>query len=448
MSLSEARRVPDARPNDLEAYWMPFTPNRAFKKAPRLITRAKDMHYYTDDGRAVLDATAGLWCCNAGHNRDPIVAAIKRQAEELDYAPAFQFAHPHAFELASRIAALAPGDLDHVFFCNSGSEAVDTALKIALAYHHLRGAGARTRLIGRERGYHGVGFGGISVGGIVNNRKFFGSLLTGVDHLPHTYNRDQQAFTKGEPEWGAHLADELERLAALHDPSTIAAVIVEPMAGSTGVLPAPKGYLQRLRAICDKYGILLIFDEVITGFGRLGFAFAAERYGVMPDIMTFAKGITSGTVPMGGAIVRAPVFDAFMHGPEHVIELFHGYTYSAHPLACAAGLATLDLYREEKLFERAHALESKFADAAMTLRGLPNVLDIRTIGLVAGIDLASKPDGVGKRAYAAMEKAFHEHGIMIRVTGDTIAVSPPLIVSEDEIGEMFGKIGKVIEAVR
>jgi beta-alanine--pyruvate transaminase len=448
MSLSEARRVPDARPNDLEAYWMPFTPNRAFKKAPRLITRAKDMHYYTDDGRAVLDATAGLWCCNAGHNRDPIVAAIKRQAEELDYAPAFQFAHPHAFELASRVAALAPGDLDHVFFCNSGSEAVDTALKIALAYHHVRGAGARTRLIGRERGYHGVGFGGISVGGIVNNRKFFGSLLTGVDHLPHTYNRDQQAFTKGEPEWGAHLADDLERIVALHDPSTIAAVIVEPMAGSTGVLPAPKGYLQRLRAICDKYGILLIFDEVITGFGRLGFAFAAERYGVMPDIMTFAKGITSGTVPMGGTLVRAPVFDAFMHGPEHVIELFHGYTYSAHPLACAAGLATLDLYREEKLFERAHALESKFADAAMTLRGLPNVLDIRTIGLVAGIDLASKPDGVGKRAYAAMEKAFHEHGIMIRVTGDTIAVSPPLIVSADEIGEMFGKIGKVIEAVR
>jgi beta-alanine--pyruvate transaminase len=448
MSLSEARRVPEARPNDLEAYWMPFTPNRAFKKAPRLITRAKDMHYYTDDGRAVLDATAGLWCCNAGHNRDPIVAAIKRQAEELDYAPAFQFAHPHAFELASRIAALAPGDLDHVFFCNSGSEAVDTALKIALAYHHVRGAGARTRLIGRERGYHGVGFGGISVGGIVNNRKFFGSLLTGVDHLPHTYNRDQQAFTKGEPEWGAHLADDLERIAALHDPSTIAAVIVEPMAGSTGVLPAPKGYLQRLRAICDKYGILLIFDEVITGFGRLGFAFAAERYGVMPDIITFAKGITSGTVPMGGAIVRAPVFDAFMHGPEHVIELFHGYTYSAHPLACAAGLATLDLYREEKLFERAHALESKFADAAMTLRGLPNVLDIRTVGLVAGIDLASKPDGVGKRAYAAMEKAFHDHGIMIRVTGDTIAVSPPLIVSEDEIGEMFGKIGEVIEAVR
>jgi beta-alanine--pyruvate transaminase len=448
MSLTEARLSAAPLPNDLEAYWMPFTPNRAFKKAPRLIARAKGMYYYAADGRAVLDAAAGMWCCNAGHGRDEIVAAIKRQAEELDYAPAFQFGHPHAFELASRVAALAPGDLDHVFFCNSGSEAVDTALKIALAYHHVRGEGARTRLIGRERGYHGVGFGGISVGGIVNNRKFFGSLLTGVDHLPHTYNRETQAFTKGEPEWGAHLADDLERIAALHDPCTIAAVIVEPMAGSTGVLPPPEGYLQRLRAICDKYGILLILDEVITGFGRLGFAFAAERYGVAPDMITFAKGVTSGAVPMGGVIVRAPIYDAFMRGPEHVIELFHGYTYSAHPLACAAGLATLDLYREEKLFERARALEPKFADAAMTLRGLPGVLDIRTVGLVAGIDLASKPDGFGKRAYAAMEKAFHEQGVMIRVTGDTIALSPPLIVSEDEIGEIFAKVGKVIEAVR
>ncbi len=446
--MSKPRLAADARPNDLEAFWMPFTPNRAFKKAPRLITRAKDMYYYTADGRAVLDAAAGMWCCNAGHNRDPIVAAIQRQAGELDYAPAFQFAHPQAFELASRIAALAPGDLDHVFFCNSGSEAVDTALKIALAYHNVRGDGARTRLIGRERGYHGVGFGGISVGGIVNNRKFFGSLLTGVDHLPHTYNRETQAFTKGEPEWGAHLADDLERIAALHDPSTIAAVIVEPMAGSTGVLPAPKGYLPRLRAICDKYGILLIFDEVITGFGRLGHAFAAERYGVVPDMITFAKGVTSGTVPMAGAIVRAPVYDAFMKGPEHVIELFHGYTYSAHPLACAAGLATLDVYRDERLFERALALEPKFADAAMSLRGLPNVLDIRTVGLVAGIDLASKPDGFGKRAYAAMEKAFGDEGVLFRITGDTIALTPPLIMSEDDIAQIFGKVARVIEAVK
>jgi beta-alanine--pyruvate transaminase len=441
-------RLAEARPNDLEAFWIPFTPNRAFKKAPRLITRAKDMYYYTVDGRPVIDAAAGMWCCNAGHNRDPIVAAIRRQAGELDYAPAFQFSHPQAFELASRIAALAPGDLDHVFFCNSGSEAVDTALKITLAYHNVRGDGARTRLIGRERGYHGVGFGGISVGGIVNNRKFFGSLLTGVDHLPHTYNRDTQAFTKGEPEWGGHLADDLERIAALHDPSTIAAVIVEPMAGSTGVLPAPKGYLPRLRAICDKYGILLIFDEVITGFGRLGYAFAAERYGVIPDMITFAKGVTSGTVPMAGAIVRAPIHDAFMKGPEHAIELFHGYTYSAHPLACAAGLATLDVYRDERLFERALALEPKFADAAMSLRGLPNVLDIRTVGLVAGIDLASKPDGFGKRAYAAMEKAFQDEGVVIRITGDTIALTPPLIMSENDIAEIFGKVARVIEAVK
>jgi beta-alanine--pyruvate transaminase len=446
--MSQPRRAADARPNDLEAFWIPFTPNRAFKKAPRLITRAKDMYYYTDDGRAAIDAAAGMWCCNAGHNRDPIVAAIQQQTAELDYAPAFQFSHPKAFELASRVAALAPGDLDHVFFCNSGSEAADTALKIALAYHNVRGEGARTRLIGRERGYHGVGFGGISVGGIVNNRKFFGSLLTGVDHLPHTYNRDTQAFTKGEPEWGAHLADDLERIATLHDPSTIAAVIVEPMAGSTGVLPPPKGYLQRLRAICDKYGILLIFDEVITGFGRLGHAFAAERYGVIPDMITFAKGVTSGTVPMAGTIVRAPIYQAFMKGPEHTIELFHGYTYSAHPLACAAGLATLDVYCEERLFERALALEPTFADAAMGLRGLPNVLDIRTVGLVAGIDLASKPDGFGKRAYAAMEKAFQDEGMVIRVTGDTIALSPPLIASENDIAEIFGKVARVIEAVK
>ena len=443
----EPSRAP-ALPNDLDAFWMPFTANRAFKKAPRLIARAKDMHYYTTHGRAVLDATAGLWCCNAGHNRDSIAAAIARQAAELDYAPAFQFAHPQAFELANRIAALAPGDLDHVFFTNSGSEAVDTALKIALAFHHVRGEGARTRLIGRERGYHGVGFGGIAVGGIVNNRKFFGTLLAGVDHLPHTYDREHQAFTKGEPAWGGHLADDLERIVALHDPSTIAAVIVEPMAGSTGVLPAPQGYLPRLRAICDKYGILLIFDEVITGFGRLGFGFAAERYGVLPDIITFAKGVTSGTVPMGGAIVRRPIYDAFMRGGEHAIELFHGYTYSAHPLACAAALATLDVYRQDGLFERARVLEPGFAEAAMSLRGLPNVLDIRTVGLVAGIDLASKPDRYGERGYAAMDKAFHEEGIMIRATGDTIALTPPLIISETEIGDIFAKVRRVIEAVR
>ncbi|HTP91070.1 MAG TPA: aspartate aminotransferase family protein [Xanthobacteraceae bacterium] len=435
------------RPNDLESFWLPFTPNRAFKRAPRLIARAKDMHYFTTDGRVVLDGTAGLWCTNAGHNRDPIVAAIQQQAEELDYSPAFQFAHPKAFELASRVAALAPADLDRVFFCNSGSEAVDTALKIALAYHNVRGQGARTRLIGRERGYHGVGFGGISVGGIVTNRKFFGTLLAGVDHLPATYNREHQAFTKGEPDWGAHLADDLERIVALHDASTIAAVIVEPMAGSTGVLPAPKGYLAKLRAICDRHGILLIFDEVITAFGRLGHAFAAERYGVTPDMITFAKGITSGAVPMGGVIVREGIYDAFMQGPEHVVELFHGYTYSAHPLACAAGLATLDLYRDEKLFERARKLEPAWADAAMTLKDLPGVLDIRTVGLTAGIDLASRPGAYGLRAYEAMERGFRDEGIMVRITGDTLALTPPLIVSEAQIGEIFDKVGRLIRAV-
>jgi beta-alanine--pyruvate transaminase len=433
--------------NDLDAFWQPFTANRAFKRAPRLVVRAKDMHYFAPDGRAVLDGTSGLWCSNAGHNRDPIVAAIKRQAEELDYAPTFQFAHPKAFELASRIAALAPADLDRVFFCNSGSEAVDTALKIALAYHRLRGEAGRTRLIGRERGYHGVGFGGISVGGIANNRKFFGTLLTGVDHLPATYSREHQAFTKGEPQWGAHLADDLERIIALHDASTIAAVIVEPVAGSTGVLPPPLGYLERLRAICDRHGILLIFDEVITGFGRLGHAFAAERYGVVADIIAFAKGVTSGSVPMGGVIVRKPLYDAFMCGPEQTIELFHGYTYSAHPLACAAGLATLDLYRDENLFERAEKLEPLFADAAMTLKSLPGVLDIRAVGLAAGIDLAPRDGAPGARGYEAMERAFHDQGLMIRITGDTLALCPPLIATEAQIGEIFDKAGRVIRAV-
>jgi len=434
-------------PNDLAAFWMPFTPNRAFKKRPRLISRAKDMHYYTPEGRALIDGAAGLWCCNAGHNRAPIVAAIQRQAAELDFSPTFQFGHPLVFQLASRIAALAPADLDHVFFANSGSEAADTALKIALAYHNVRGQASRTRLIGRERGYHGVGFGGISVGGMVNNRKHFGSLLAGVDHLPATYNREQQAFTKGEPEWGGHLADALEPIVALHDASTIAAVIVEPMAGSTGVLPPPKGYLQKLRAICDKYGILLIFDEVITGFGRLGAAFAAERYGVIPDMITFAKGVTSGTVPMGGVIVRKGIYDAFMQGADHAIELFHGYTYSGHPLACAAALASLDVYRDEKLFDAAKTLEPKWYDALMTLKGLPNVLDIRCLGLTGAIDLAPIAGSPGLRGYRAIEHSFHEAGVMVRMSGDTFELTPPLVMSENQIGEIVDKVGQTIRAV-
>ena len=434
-------------PNDLAAHWMPFTANRAFKKAPRLLAGAKDMHYITVDGRKILDAASGMWCTNAGHGRTQISDAIGKMAATLDYAPPFQFGIPQAFELASRIADLAPKGLDHVFFCNSGSEAADTALKMALAYHQLNGQGSRTRLIGRVRGYHGVGFGGTSVGGIVNNRKLFGTLLTGVDHLPHTYDREKQAFTKGEPDYGAHFADELERLVNLHGASTIAAVIVEPMAGSTGVLPAPKGYLKRLREITQKHGILLIFDEVITGYGRLGFAFAAERYGVLPDMLTFAKGITNGAAPMGGVLVRDTIHDAFMSGPEHMVELTHGYTYSAHPIACAAALATLDIYRDEKLFERANALEATFADAVMSLKGLPNVVDIRTIGLTAGIDLAASADAPGKRGFEALNSAFHDNEMMLRVAGDTLALTPPLIISEDQIGEIVEKVGKVIRAV-
>src|SRR5437868_9834421 len=391
-------------PDDLDSYWMPFTANRQFKAAPRLFVKAEGMYYWTADGRKVLDGFAGLWCCNAGHCRKPIVEAIQKQAATMDYAPAFQMGHPLSFELANRIVELAPEKLDHVFFCNSGSEAVDSALKIALAWHRVRGEGSRTRFIGRERGYHGVGFGGISVGGIPANRKMFGTMLGGVDHLQHTHFPDHNAFSRGQPQWGAHLADELERLVALHDASTIAAVIVEPMAGSTGVLPPPKGYLQRLRAICDKHGLLLIFDEVITGFGRLGHAFAAERYGVIPDMITFAKGVTSGSVPMGGVICRKGIHDTFMHGPEHVVEFFHGYTYSAHPLACAAGLAALVLYRDEGLFERGRKLEPVFSEAVFGVENAAHVKDLRTVGLTAGIDLAPRPDAAGRRGYDAMEK--------------------------------------------
>ena len=434
-------------PNDLAAHWMPFTANRAFKKAPRLLAGAKDMHYITVDGRKLIDAAAGMWCTNAGHGRTHISEAIARMAATLDYAPPFQFGIPQAFELASRIADLAPKGLDHVFFCNSGSEAADTALKIALAYHQISGQGGRLRLIGRERGYHGVGFGGTSVGGMGNNRKLFGTLLTGVDHLPTTYDREKQAFSRGEPEYGAHFADALENLVNLHGANTIAAVIVEPMAGSTGVLPAPKGYLKRLREITQKHGILLIFDEVITGFGRLGYAFAAERYGVLPDMITFAKGVTNGAAPMGGVLVRDTIHDAFMNGPEHAIELTHGYTYSAHPLACAAGLATLDIYRDEKLFEHARALEPKWTDAIFSLKNEPNVVDIRTVGLTAGIDLAPRPDQPGKRGFDALNSAFFDNDLMLRIAGDTLALTPPLIVSEAQIGEIVEKVAKVIRSV-
>ena len=437
----------ELRPNDLAAYWMPFTANRQFKAAPRLLVSAEGMHYTSHDGRRILDGTAGLWCCNAGHVRPKIVAAVQRQVQEMDYAPPFQMGHPRQFSLATRLAALMPGDLDHVFYTNSGSEAVDTALKIALAYHRARGEGQRFRFIGRERGYHGVGFGGISVGGIVANRKAYApALLPGVDHLPHTYSREHQAYTRGQPEWGAHLADDLERIVTLHDASTIAAVIVEPVAGSTGVLMPPKGYLERLRAICDKHGILLIFDEVITGFGRLGASFAVERFGVLPDLVTVAKGITNGVVPMGAVFARNHVHDALMTGPEQAIELFHGYTYSGHPLACAAAEATLDTYAEEGLFERAKSLEDAWADAIHALKGMPHVVDLRNIGLVGAVELEPRPGEPGKRAYEAFVKAY-EKGILVRTTGDIIALSPPLIITKDQIDELVGTLATVLRGV-
>lgn len=425
---------------------MPFTANRQFKAKPRLMASAKDMHYTTVDGRQVLDGTAGLWCVNAGHCRDKIVQAVHQQAATLDFSPTFQMGHPGPFVLADRLAQMLPGDLNHVFFTNSGSESVDTALKIALAYHRVRGEASRTRLIGRERGYHGVGFGGISVGGIAPVRKFFGSLLPGVDHLPHTLNLEHNAFSRGMPQWGAHLADELERIVALHDPSTIAAVIVEPVAGSTGVLIPPVGYLERLRSICDKYGILLIFDEVITGFGRLGKSFATEYFGVMPDLITVAKGLTNATVPMGAVFVREGIYNAFMHGSEYAIELPHGYTYSGHPLACAAGLATLELYEEEGIFERANSLAQYWEDAVHSLKGLPHVIDLRNLGIIAGIELESIPGKPGVRAYECLVRCF-EQGLLIRTTGDIIALSPPLILEKHHIDQMMEMLAKVLKEV-
>jgi beta-alanine--pyruvate transaminase len=442
--MSAVTRVPfEPSPNNLEAFWMPFTANRQFKSKPRLFVAAKDMHYTTIEGRQVLDATAGLWCVNAGHGRKKVVEAVQQQIAKLDYAPAFQMGHPLVFELASKVIQLLPGDFDHVFFTNSGSESVDTALKIAIAYHRAKGQGARQRLIGRERGYHGVGFGGISVGGIVANRKFFGSLLTGVDHLPHTHLLAKNAFSRGEPEHGGNLADELERIVTLHDASTIAAVIVEPVACSTGVLIPPKGYLKRLREICDKHGILLIFDEVITGFGRLGASFATEYFGVTPDMITCAKGLTNGSIPMGGVICRKGIYDAFMDAPENTIELFHGYTYSGHPVACAAGVATLEIYKEEGLFERARSLSGYWEDAVHSLKGLPHVIDLRNLGLLCGIELEPRPGKPTARAFEAF-LACYEKGVLIRTTGDIIALSPPLIVEKGQIDEIFGTIAEVL----
>ena len=443
-TLPAAAKASAAPQQAMDAYWMPFTANRQFKQAPRMLAKSSGMHYWTPEGRQILDGIAGLWCVNAGHARTKITQAIAEQAAEMDFAPPFNMGHPKAFELAERLAELTPAGLNRVFFTNSGSESVETALKMAIGYHRARGEGARTRLIGRERGYHGVNFGGVSVGGIVGNRKSFGPLLPGSDHIRHTHDLSKNAFSRGVPEHGAELADDLERLVALHDASTIAAVIVEPVAGSTGVLLPPKGYLQRLRSICDKHGILLIFDEVITGFGRLGSPFAATHFGVTPDLMTVAKGITNGCVPMGAVFAKQAIHDAFMTGPEHLIEFLHGYTYSAHPLACAAALGTLDTYADDGLLTRGATMAPVFENALHSLKGVPHVIDIRNIGLVGGIELDPIPGNPGKRAFDTFLECW-ERGVLIRTTGDTIALSPPLIVESSHIDQMVSTIADVLK---
>ena len=432
-------------PNDLESYWLPFTPNRDFKARPRLLARADGMYYWDEKGRKLLDAISGLWCVNAGHARKPIVEAIRAQAAELDYAPSFHFAHPKVVHLAARISALAPKGLDNVFFCNSGSEAADTAMKIARGYFAARGESGRFRFVSRARSYHGVNFGGMSLGGLPNNQKGFGPLLPGTEHrLPLPYDSERDRFSKGELEGGENYADALEAICTEFGGESIAAVIVEPMTGSGGVFASPKKYLARLRALCDRYGILLIFDEVITGFGRLGYAFGAERYGVTPDMITFAKGITNGAVPMGGVIVKPSLYEAFEPKPAYAIDFFHGYTYTGHPLAAAAGLATLDLYRDEGLFERGRALEPKFADAVHSLKGAPHVIDIRSVGLAAAIELAPIEGAVGKRGYEALNAAFFEENLVVRISGDTIVLIPALIAAESEISRMIDGVRAVL----
>ncbi len=427
-------------------YFMPFSMNRAFKKAPRMLARAEGMYYYTADGRKIIDGTSGLWCVNAGHCRKPIVEAIQKAAATLDFAPSFQMSHPLAFEFAERVAQYLPKGMTKIFFTNSGSESVDTALKLALAYHRQRGEGHRVRLIGREKGYHGVNFGGTAVGGIVGNRKIFGALVAGVDHIRHTHDPQKNAFSRGQPKHGAELAEDLERLCQLHDPSTIAAVIVEPVACSGGIFVPPVGYLQKLREICDRHGILLIFDEVITGWGRLGKPFATDYYGVMPDLITSAKGITNGAVPMGAVFMKESLYQVFMAGPENAIELPHGYTYSAHPLACAAGLGTLKVYEEEGLLTRVGALEKYWEDGAHSLKDCPNVVDIRNAGLIAAIELAPRAGAPGARGLEAHVKAF-EKDAYIRVSGDTLALAPPLIIEKAQIDQLFGTVREVLKTL-
>lgn len=438
---------PDFIRPDLDPLWLPFTHNRYFKQHPRLVVAAEGVHYTTEDGREILDALSGLWCCNAGHRHPKIVEAVKAQLDVLDYAVAFQAHHPKAFELAEKLCAAAPAPFTHAFFTNSGSEACDTALKIALAYHKARGDGSRFRLIGREKGYHGVGFGGMSVGGMLPNRKAFASaMLPGVDHIRHTHDPEHMAFSRGQPTWGAHLADDLARLIALHDASTIAAVIVEPMQGSAGVIVPPIGYLERVRELCTAHGIVLIFDEVITGFGRIGELFSPDRFGVMPDLITFAKGVTSGMIPLGGVLATTEIYDAFMHGPEHLVEFFHGYTYSGHPIAAAAGLATIDVYKSEGLFERARALEPVLDRAVHELRGERHIVDIRNCGLAAAFELEPRPGAPTMRAMEVFHRCY-DNGVMVRYAGDVIAIGPPLTITEAQIGQIVSTIRDAIRAV-
>ena len=431
----------------MDAFWMPFSASKNFRARPRLLERAEGMHYYDTKGRKLLDCTAGLWCCNAGHCREPIVRAIQEKAASLDFAPTFQFGHPDVFALCEKLKEYSPDPLNSFFLVNSGSEAMDTALKIALAYHKISGNGGRQRFIGRERAYHGVGFGGLSVGGIAKNRMWFGGQVLQCDHLPHTV-LPENTFVRGQPENGKHCADALESLLAFHDPSTVAAVVVEPVAGSGGVLPPPVGYLQRLREICDKHGVLLIFDEVITAFGRLGKNTAAEYFGVVPDLLTFAKGSTSGAAPLGGVMVRDDIRQAFLDAAdEQAIDFFHGYTYSGHPLSVAAALGTLSLYETEGLMERIvqEKLDDYFADGLHSLRDCPNVRDIRNIGFMGAVELEPIAGKPGARGFEVFERCFHEKGIMTRITGDIFAFSPPLIAEKSHLDEMFGKMREALQ---
>ena len=431
---------------NLDNYWLPFTPNKKFKANPRLLTSAKGMFYKSDDGREVLDGIAGLWCTNAGHCHPKIVAAVQNQAAELDYATAFNMSHPKAFELAEKVSSLTPKGLDRIFYGNSGSEAVETAMKVALAYHASKGDGQKTKFVGREKGYHGVNFGGVSVGGLTPNRKSFGPLLPGIDHMPHTWDTEHMAFSKGQPEWGLHLADELEKILILQDPSTVAAVIIEPVTGSGGVIVPPVGYLERIREICTKHNVLLIFDEVITGFGRLGCCFAANRFNVRPDMITMAKGLTSAMIPMSAVAFDNSIYDQLMEGPEAMIELFHGYTYSGHPVACAAGIAALDVYEEEGLFDRAKEMEPHFQEAIHSLKGLNQVIDIRNIGLMGAIHFGS--DGLPATEFAA--KVFqhcYDNNVLVRYSGEFLVLSPSLIVEKEHLDAIADALQAAITSV-